>query len=95
MGVIFLHSLQTNEVDRKWMATFGRERPGAMGAAVAAQAGGTHSQARLLSSAEDRRQIGLEKESCREGRVVCGRVYAAVGPGHIWTSLGLGFPSGR
>lgn len=53
------------------MATFGRERPGATGAAVAAQAGGTHSQARLLSSAEDRRRIGLEKESCREGRDLC------------------------
>lgn len=41
-GVIFLHGLQTNEVDRKWMATFGSERPGARGAAMAAQAVGGH-----------------------------------------------------
>lgn len=26
-GVIFLHGFQINEVDRKWMATFGSERP--------------------------------------------------------------------
>lgn len=37
-GVIFLHGFQINEVDRKWMATFGSERP------MTARQWGTHSQ---------------------------------------------------
>lgn len=43
-GVIFLHGFQTNEVDRKWMATFGSERPGPGEPAVTAQAVGNTSQ---------------------------------------------------
>lgn len=40
MGVIFLHGFQTNEVERKWMATFGVGRPGPGEPAMTAQAVG-------------------------------------------------------
>lgn len=40
--VIFLHGLQTNEVNRKWMATFSSERPKAQGASHRPSGSGEH-----------------------------------------------------
>lgn len=63
-GEIFLHGFQTNEVDGKWMATFGSERVWVWEADRDRLDQQTlDSRPRLLSAAEGRRRPRLGKES--------------------------------
>lgn len=66
MGVIFLHGLQTNEVDRKWMATFGSERARGQGSGHGGPGSGEHIPS-PTSNSHPRWQLGLGRSDGGRG----------------------------